>query len=274
MLQTISKLLRQRTIVEISGKGRDGSRGRAFDHTAQPPRSNKMGLTSDMAQDCAPCVRDVFGTLADDELQRLQEAARIIQRPAGHLIFEEGDSAIEGYCICSGAVEIFKRMERGGALVLRTADAKSLIGMKEILTEQRAYRTSARALFDVRLLGIPREEILRLAQTSSTFSYAVAQQLCNEMIELRREHTTFVEKPLSDRLQAKLRQLADKYGSPTDGWIEIELKLTNAELAELIGTTSGTVSMLLRELKDQGIVKRKGQRFLIRQSEGELQHTT
>lgn len=218
-------------------------------------------------QDSLSCFEKTFGDLSADDVERLRESSHVIQRPKGNLIYDEGDSAIEGYCICSGSVEIFKRIERGGALVLRTAHAGSLLGVEEILAEHGAYRTSARALFDVRLVGLPREEILSLVRSSPGFARSIAEWLSHDLNRLRDELTSHVEKPLSDRLKAKLCELADQYGSPTDGWVRIDLKLTNAELAQLVGTTPGTVSMLLRDLKDEGTIARKGRRFLINDAE-------
>ena len=219
---------------------------------------------NDVWQGCRACLKEVFHPMEGDDLERLTEAAHVLHRPSGNLIYEEGDSAIEGYCVCQGTVELFKRIERGGALVLRTVYTNGLIGMDEILSDHRTYHTSARALQDVRLVGIPREEILHLATNSCSFSCAIARHLSRELDELRVEHAMFVEKPLAERLRAKLGELAERHGSPADGWIRIDLPLTNAELANLIGTTSGTVSMLLHDMKEQGLVERKGRRFYLR----------
>lgn len=63
-------------------------------------------------------------------------------------------------------------------------------------------------------------------------------------------------KPLRDRLRRFLMWLAQKLGEPVDrGW-QINFKLTHQELAEAIGSSRVTVTKLLRELEQQGDIKR------------------
>ncbi len=233
-----------------------------------------MPMSDERRENCQACLAEIFEDLSDDDLERLQNAAHIIQRPKGHLIYDEGDSAVEGYCICAGTVEVFKRIQQGGALVLGTAHAGAILGMEEILAEHGTYHTSARALFDVQLVGLPREEILGLAQSSSDFARLVAEWLSRDLSRTREELTSIVEKPLYVRLKEKLYELAREYGTPTDGWMEIGMPLTNDELAQMIGTTSGTVSMLLHDLKEEGVVTRKGRTFFVRDAQRQLQHAS
>lgn len=75
------------------------------------------------------------------------------------------------------------------------------------------------------------------------------------------------------RLARVLLRLAHSYGMGARGQVEIRVKVSNQELADMIGSSRQTVNTLLHEFADSGWISLKGRTFSI-VSEGDLQEMT
>ena len=94
-----------------------------------------------------------------------------------------------------------------------------------------------------------------------------------EVLSTRLRYTTIYAESLSfldvyGRVAAKLLELADRYGLRNDGkdginGIEINLRLTQAELATWVAATRESVNKVLGTLRDQGLIQVEGQRITI-----------
>ena len=93
-----------------------------------------------------------------------------------------------------------------------------------------------------------------------------------EVLSTRVRYTTDYAESLAfldvyGRVAAKLLELADRYGVQKEG-IEIELRLTQAELASLVGATRESVNKVLGAFRDQGLIEVEGQRITILDRQG------
>src|SRR2546423_983201 len=69
------------------------------------------------------------------------------------------------------------------------------------------------------------------------------------------------------RLARKLGDLSDRFGTPTDGGTLIDARLTQQELADMIGTTRETLAHAIADFRRQGILDTAHHRVLIRNAE-------
>ncbi len=61
-------------------------------------------------------------------------------------------------------------------------------------------------------------------------------------------------RPVPARLAAKLLELMDRYGRVTPTGIRIDERFTHMQLAEMIGTSRETLTKVLNELRDEGLI--------------------
>ncbi|MFM6189797.1 MAG: Crp/Fnr family transcriptional regulator [Planktothrix sp.] len=78
---------------------------------------------------------------------------------------------------------------------------------------------------------------------------------------------TFLEivhsRPVDEALHKLLTLLANKFGSDVSQGQRIEFHLTHQEIAETIGTSRVTVTRLLKEFEQQGIIERLNKQFIL-----------
>ena len=225
-----------------------------------------------------PCPLRALGR---EKLRELEPHVGVIHRPAGSIVFEEGDSALDVFVICRGEVEMVTSLENGGRQVLFTRSQGDLLGAEEVVTKEPVYRETARVLVDALLRVIPRSEFLNLLGHSTPFDLEVLQRVSTKLLHLERKFARFAEKSALERLVEVLLSFAERYGRPLPApqpqtgasdaeeepeYVEITLPLTNLQLAERVGVTPETLSALLASLKEKSIVKRRGRRFVVQRA--------
>lgn len=97
---------------------------------------------------------------------------------------------------------------------------------------------------------------------------------CHSLAESIRRHIQQTEELLyivrSDRMYQRLRKiliwLAQKFGKEVEIGKLIELRLTHQDLAETIGTTRVTVTKLINQLEQEGIISRPERNAIVLRS--------
>ena len=192
---------------------------------------------------------ETFGPLSDDELREIQAIAEVVEYPAGSLIFERGAPGDAVYAIIRGRVDIRTIWADGREIKLNIQDAGHVIG--EIGAIDGGERTAAAvAAADTRLLRIGRDNMLRFLDAKPGRWTRMASLLCQRIrwTSDRIEATVFLDIPR--RLAHQIAVLADAYGNLTPAGIEIDTKLTQDELARMLGVTRESVNKGLRQLTD------------------------
>jgi CRP-like cAMP-binding protein len=103
-------------------------------------------------------------------------------------------------------------------------------------------------LTDIKARPLKLDQIEQLDQIALAHLFQV-----QEMLEMRIGS-------VSERLWHLLKWLTQKFGRETNNGLLIELRLTHQDMADIIGITRGTVTRLLRQFEEEGIISRLGQR--------------
>lgn len=70
-------------------------------------------------------------------------------------------------------------------------------------------------------------------------------------------------KRICDRLYQFLLWLAQRFGHRTDQGLAIDLQITHQEIAETLGTSRVTITRLLKQLQQEGVIYRSRKRYLL-----------
>jgi CRP-like cAMP-binding protein len=68
---------------------------------------------------------------------------------------------------------------------------------------------------------------------------------------------------VEDRLRARLHQLAERFGTATPSGVRLQLDLTHAQWASLIGASREAVTTAFGKLRAQGTVEMEGRSITI-----------
>ncbi|WP_409344664.1 Crp/Fnr family transcriptional regulator [Paenibacillus sp. MBLB4367] len=185
---------------------------------------------------------------------------------AGSYLFWEGDDASRLYYIRSGRVKLRKTTEEGKDLILSLMQKGDLIG-EMACGGMVAYGFSAEVIEDAEIGVLPWNELERLLAANGSLAFPFMNWLghMNRVTQSKIRDLLLFGK--QGALASTLIRLGNSFGVSTSEGIFIDIKLTNNELADMIGTARESVNRMLASLKDEGTIELRDGKIVIRRLE-------
>lgn len=197
-----------------------------------------------------------FSALGSEEIRRIAKKTFEHSFAKGEILFLEGESCHDLYLVKSGRVRIFKSSPQGREQVLRIARQGDSFNDVPVF-DGGPNPASASALEPSIVYVIPRESLLSLVVDCPT-----AQAIIKLFAARLRHLTTVVEdlsfRSVASRLSKMLLDLAVVEGGPST-----IPRLTQDEMATIVGSVRDVTGRALRTLERMGAIKIEGQRILV-----------
>jgi CRP/FNR family cyclic AMP-dependent transcriptional regulator len=111
------------------------------------------------------------------------------------------------------------------------------------------------------------EEMKNLMQSIPSLNTEMLKRLGSRIKKIQNRLESLYSKNTEQRIRTLLREIAEEHGRVIAGdpkQIELKLTLTHADMAKLTATCRQSVSMLLRKLEKQGLIKYDRRRIYIK----------
>lgn len=220
---------------------------------------SKSGKTQDLS-----FLRRVllFKSLSASELAELASRMGIRNYLHGETIFHKDDPGSVLYLIRTGQVKIVTVSPEGEELILAILTNGDFFGELSLF-DQEPRSANVVALVDTETFILQRRDFLEFLRACPT---AAAEMLAALSRRLRRtdillEDAAFLD--LSARLAKRLLELAETSGIKTEAGIEIGLRLTQQDLAALVGASRVAVNKQLAMYQAAGLIRLGKQRIII-----------
>ncbi len=200
--------------------------------------------------------------LSPDQLQGLAQSL-VPQKIKRHdTIFFEGESANRVFVLLSGVAKL-SFLHRDERVLVGLVGPGEVFGVSSLLPHvTRPFRCDA---FSDCTIGVVRPETfvgLVLGVPLERFSRTLEITVGRWWMMLQR-YTNFVGLSVRERLAGALLELTAKFGVEDARGTLLTLKLTHADLAELVGASRQRTTEQLNEFEDEGIIIRDGRRLII-----------
>lgn len=205
---------------------------------------------------------DLFERLSEQRLKQLELRCRVRKFAPKSPIYLPADAADAVLVLGSGRVKICSFTFDGKQSILTFIEPGEIFGELAILdADQR--EEYAEAVESSTIILIPAEEVHRLVQEFPDVSLGVTKLigLRRKRVERRLKYLLFHSN--RDRLAHLLLELAEQYGTTTDDGIALRIKLSHQELANIIGSTRETATLMLGELEREGLLKRGRRKIVV-----------
>jgi CRP/FNR family transcriptional regulator, cyclic AMP receptor protein len=203
----------------------------------------------------------LFAGLASEELADLAHSLGRRMFGRGVFIFHKGSPGQLLYIIESGRIRLFSISDTGQELSLNVLGPGEFFGELALL-DGRPRSSGAVTLEPTVALLLHREDLLRLLDRSP----CVARNLMCVLADRLRYTTHYVEDlaflDVHSRVAARLLELASRYSVQECG-VEIELCLTQSELASWVASSRESVNKVLMAFRSRGLIGVEGQRISI-----------
>ncbi|NDD45244.1 MAG: global nitrogen regulator NtcA [Synechococcaceae bacterium WB9_4xC_028] len=174
----------------------------------------------------------------------------------GKTIFFPGDPAERVYLIRRGAVRLSRVYESGEEITVALLRENSLFGVLSLLTGHRSDRFYHSVAFTrVEMVTAPAASVRQAIEADTGVGLLLLQGLSSRILQTETMIETLTHRDMSSRLVSFLLVLCRDFGVPGDTGITIDLRLSHQSIAEAIGSTRVTITRLLGDLRNSGLVE-------------------
>jgi CRP/FNR family transcriptional regulator len=221
---------------------------------------NSAEIRSDRIQ-CAVRSLPVFRGLPPDDQHRIEVLAEIHDFDRGDYLWREGDLPEHLSVIVRGRVKIVRHTDSGDVIFELFGEGEPVGAIA--VYNYIPYPASAICMESTSLLRLPRREYFDLLDRNPAFTHGVIRELTRTVLALTRK----VEEMRGQRVDVRIAQLflslAERMGRGSSRGIEIPIRLTRQEVADLVGTTVETAIRVMSRWGREGVLVTGEKRFVI-----------
>jgi CRP-like cAMP-binding protein len=195
----------------------------------------------------------IFRDLAPELLTRLAALSQILRVPKGALLFQQGDEGDALYAVVEGLIRISVSGQGGRELIIGLFEPGDVLG--EIALLDGLPRTAnAEAAEDSTLLVIHRGPFLDLLKQEAGLARHIIELLCERLRDTTDRLGEYAFLSLRARLAKKIQALAIAHGQHEAGGVRIALKLSQTDIAQMLGVTREAVNKQLKAWSQEGFI--------------------
>ncbi|MBF6605678.1 MAG: Crp/Fnr family transcriptional regulator [Chloroflexi bacterium] len=220
--------------------------------------TEKLGLLSEVA---------LFAGLSEADIEAIGHATTMTHCVRGQQILSPDDAPDRIHIIKKGQVRVFRVTPDGKQLTLDIYEKGTILGDMGLLGQDRLPEAYAEAIGDGVICTITPEELRRLIERHPVVGINIIRHLSRRLQAAERELEAMAYQRVDQRLARKLLDLGQRFGVSTLRGTLIEARLTQQELAEMIGTTRETLAHTLADFRRRGLLDTAHHEVVIRDAE-------
>jgi CRP/FNR family cyclic AMP-dependent transcriptional regulator len=193
---------------------------------------------------------ELFGELDAGTLQAVAERARRRSVERGQVLFWQDEPGESMFVLLEGAVKLVVSSRDGELVELARLVAPASFGELAVL-DGGPRSATVEAVERCTLVAITRTEVLRLLRSEEKVAEALLRTLGTMVRRTTRQVTELAFLNLQGRVAAKLLELADPAGTGPAR----TRRLTQVELATMVGGARQSVNQALKSLEARGYIR-------------------
>ena len=195
----------------------------------------------------------VFSELGRAELEQVAEVAVPRSFHAGEVVFREGDESNTSYIVREGHARAVRQHSDGRVLTLANFGPGEVFGELAMFDSDRRSAT-IEAIDDLDLLAILGADMQRLMREHPDIAVKLVVTLGRRLRELNDRLTRQSFQTVQSRVATVLSELVRAAQSEGAGESDVLITATQAEVAQLAGSSRESASRFLATLERAGII--------------------
>ena len=200
--------------------------------------------------------------LTDEDREALEQLGRRVSFPAGTVLMHEGLPGEGVLLMRTGVVKATHTTNAGHEAILAFRGSGDLIG-ELALIDDRPHSSTVIAVEPVEALVIPSAGFRAFVEQRPPVAVALMRMVVDRFRDTDRRLVEFSASDALGRVAARLLELAETHGQPSDRGVTITLHLSQEELAGWAGCSVKAVVNALQTLRRLGLVETGRRRVTI-----------
>jgi CRP/FNR family transcriptional regulator len=194
----------------------------------------------------------LFSELSRQELERIAAVAIPRSFPKGVRVFHEGDRSDACYIVREGDLRVTREHSDGRAIALATLGPGDFFGELAMI-DGGTRSASVETLSDAELLALPGSDVRRVIADHGDIAAKLIIAIARRLRETNERVARQSFQTVPSRVAGVLSQLIAEEAIPEhrEG---VTIRMTQADLAQLAGTSRESVSRFLATLERAGVV--------------------
>lgn len=208
----------------------------------------------------------LFTGLDQSELVKLGTHARRRSYQKGEHIFHQGDTGDAVFVLVEGRVKVVVTSPDGGEMILATLSPPDVFG-ELALIDGGPRSASIQTLEPTRVLTLTRATLFELMSRQPEVTDAILRSLGGLVRRMITQAGDLVFLDLHGRVaKLLLRLIEDPGGHPSES-LWLDLRLTQSELAAMVGGSRQSVNQILHLFERRGYLEIEGHRLVVKDLE-------
>jgi len=210
---------------------------------------------------------ELFRGLSDADIEAIGHATTMTHCQPRQMILSPDDPADRIHIVKKGQVRVYRITPDGKQLTLDIHDKGTILGDMRLLGQDRVAEAYAETIDAAVICTITPDELRRLVERYPIIGVNIITFLSRRLQEAERELEAMAYQRVGQRLARKLIDLAQRFGVETVRGTLIQARLTQQELAEMIGTTRETLAHTLSDFRRRELLDTTHHQVVIRDAE-------
>jgi len=196
----------------------------------------------------------LFSGLQPGDIAQLGRVALVRRYAPRETVVSQGDDSGDLFAVLSGRLKVTWNDAEGGEVLLSILEGGDVFGEIALLDDQPRSATVT-AMEKCELLVVERRGFRALLTAVPALALNLLRVMSRRLRDLSDRTQNMSLLNVESRLAKAILQLAERFGKEERrGEISLTLKLSQQELANMIGATRELVNRRLRGWQDQGII--------------------
>jgi CRP/FNR family transcriptional regulator len=196
----------------------------------------------------------LFADLSPEDLGRIGQVAIPRRFPRETRVFHEGDPGDACYIVRSGACRVTRQHRDGRAITLANLGPGAIFG-ELAMFDDGVRSASVEAAEDTELLALPAIDVRALLRRHPEVAEKLVVALTRRLREANERISSQSFQTVPSRVAGVLLQLLAEDEVASDPGGDVTIRLRQADLAQLAGTSRESVSRFLATLERAGVVR-------------------
>jgi len=210
---------------------------------------------------CEQCIVRQFNSLramSKEELKKVSDSktSKIVKK--GESIFEEGEKLNGVFCVRSGVSKLSKLSANGKDQIVKLATKGQVLGQRSVISEE-VSNLSAKAVEDMEVCFIPKEEIVHTLNTNPNFAVEVLRHMAHDLKEADDVIVNMSQKTVKQRVAEAFLYMKKNFGTDDKGFLL--LTLSREDIASVVGTATESCIRIISEFKKEKYIKTSGKQI-------------
>lgn len=187
--------------------------------------------------------------------RRLHQTGKLLRARKRQIIFSVGDRSENLFLVESGSVKLTLTSLQGKEAVVSVLHPGEFFGTNVLSELPMPCSTNAIAVTDVRAITIGREPVMRILRDQPAACIAFISCMVNHISQLNAEIGSHLLYGSEQRLARALLSMAHLH---EDQESQVLPKMSQQDLASMIGITRQRVNTLLKRFRESGLIDYSG----------------